>query len=163
CSKGICLSRCGAPQGAASGNGRLLLVGCAKRRSTPLDFAKIERTELKGTPGALVKPGGGALALPLAPRSGEKERSRGRRKAGTGARLLLRPARRSWTVRAAHAGDDSQRRSKRAVMGRLNAIFIAFCMVLIAASAGIVAWLAASFTGMEATVLAIAVMTALVL
>jgi len=48
-------------------------------------------------------------------------------------------------------------------MGRLNAIFIAFCMVLIAASAGIVSWLAASFTGMEATVLAIAVMTALVL
>src|SRR6478609_6894093 len=48
-------------------------------------------------------------------------------------------------------------------MGRLNAIFTAFCMVLIAASAGIVSWLAASFTGMEATVLAIAVMTALVL
>jgi cyclic-di-GMP phosphodiesterase TipF (flagellum assembly factor) len=48
-------------------------------------------------------------------------------------------------------------------MGRLNAIFIAFCMVLIAASAGIVSWLAASFTGMEATVLAVAVMTALVL
>jgi len=48
-------------------------------------------------------------------------------------------------------------------MGRLNAVFIAFCMVLIAASAGIVSWLAASFTGMEATVLAIAVMTALVL
>ena len=48
-------------------------------------------------------------------------------------------------------------------MGRLNAIFIAFCMVLIAASAGIVSWLAVSFTGMEATVLAVAVMTALVL
>jgi len=48
-------------------------------------------------------------------------------------------------------------------MGRLNAIFIAFCMVLIAASAGIVSWLALSFTGMEATVLAVAVMTALVL
>jgi cyclic-di-GMP phosphodiesterase TipF (flagellum assembly factor) len=48
-------------------------------------------------------------------------------------------------------------------MGRLNAAFIAFCMVLIAASAGIVSWLAASFTGMEATVLAVAVMTALVL
>ena len=48
-------------------------------------------------------------------------------------------------------------------MGRLNAVFIAFCMVLIAASAGIVSWLAASFSGMEATVLAIAVMTALVL
>src|SRR5436190_724849 len=48
-------------------------------------------------------------------------------------------------------------------MGRLNAIFTAFCMVLIAASAGIVSWLAVSFTGMEATVLAIAVMTALVL
>src|SRR5436305_5755347 len=48
-------------------------------------------------------------------------------------------------------------------MGRLNAIFTAFCMVLIAASAGIVSWLAVSFTGMEATVLAVAVMTALVL
>ena len=48
-------------------------------------------------------------------------------------------------------------------MGRLNAIFIAFCMVLIAASAGIVSWLALSFTGMEATVLAVAVITALVL
>jgi len=48
-------------------------------------------------------------------------------------------------------------------MGRLNAVFIAFCMVLIAASAGIVSWLAASFSGMEATVLAVAVMTALVL
>src|SRR6476619_5244563 len=48
-------------------------------------------------------------------------------------------------------------------MGRLNAIFIAFCMVLIAASAGIVSWLAAGFTGMEATVLGVAVMTALVL
>jgi cyclic-di-GMP phosphodiesterase TipF (flagellum assembly factor) len=48
-------------------------------------------------------------------------------------------------------------------MGRLNAIFIAFCMVLIAASAAIVSWLAVSFTGMEATVLGVAVMTALVL
>ena len=48
-------------------------------------------------------------------------------------------------------------------MGRLNAIFIAFCMVLIAASAGIVSWLAFSFTGMEASVLAVAVMTAQVL
>src|SRR5262245_5495448 len=48
-------------------------------------------------------------------------------------------------------------------MGRLNAVFIAFCMVLIAASAGVVSWLAFSFTGMEASVLAVAVMTAQVL
>ncbi len=49
------------------------------------------------------------------------------------------------------------------VMGRLSAIFIAFCMLLIAASAGIVSWLVAGFTGMEATVLAVAVATALVM
>src|SRR5947208_8818835 len=48
-------------------------------------------------------------------------------------------------------------------MGRLNAIFIAFCMLLIAAAAGIVGWLTVGFTGMEATVLGVAVMTALVL
>ncbi len=48
-------------------------------------------------------------------------------------------------------------------MGRLNAFLIAFCMALIAAAAGIVSWLAFSFTGMEATVLGVAVMTALVL
>jgi len=48
-------------------------------------------------------------------------------------------------------------------MGRLSAVFIAFCMMLIAASAGILGWLVAGFTGLEASVLAIAVMTALVL
>jgi cyclic-di-GMP phosphodiesterase TipF (flagellum assembly factor) len=48
-------------------------------------------------------------------------------------------------------------------MGRMSAIFIAFCMLLIAASAGIVSWLVAGFTGMEATVLAVAVATALVM
>ena len=48
-------------------------------------------------------------------------------------------------------------------MGRLSAIFIAFCMVLIAGSVGVVAWLSFGFTGMEATVLAIAVLTALVM
>ena len=48
-------------------------------------------------------------------------------------------------------------------MGRLNAIFIAFCMVLIAGSVGIVSYLSFGFTGMEATVLAVAVMTALVM
>ena len=48
-------------------------------------------------------------------------------------------------------------------MGRLSAVFIAFCMLLIAASAGIVAWLSLGFTGMEATVTAVAVLTALVM
>src|SRR5215207_92437 len=48
-------------------------------------------------------------------------------------------------------------------MGRLGAIFIAFCMVLIAASVGVVAYLSFGFTGMEATVVAVAVMTALVM
>jgi cyclic-di-GMP phosphodiesterase TipF (flagellum assembly factor) len=48
-------------------------------------------------------------------------------------------------------------------MGRLSAVFIAFCMVLIAGSVGIVAYLSFAFTGMEATVLTIAVMTALVM
>src|ERR1043165_5624021 len=48
-------------------------------------------------------------------------------------------------------------------MGRLSAIFIAFCMVLIAASAGIVTYLSFAFTGMEATVTAVAVLTALVM
>jgi cyclic-di-GMP phosphodiesterase, flagellum assembly factor TipF len=48
-------------------------------------------------------------------------------------------------------------------MGRLGAIFIAFCMVLIAASVGVVAYLSFGFTGMEATVVVIAVMTALVM
>src|SRR5215475_4193609 len=46
-------------------------------------------------------------------------------------------------------------------MGRVSAIFIAFCMALIAAA--IVSWLAVGFTGMEASVLGVAVMTALVL
>ena len=48
-------------------------------------------------------------------------------------------------------------------MGRLSAVFIAFCMMLIAASAGIVTYLSFGFTGMEATVTAIAAMTALVM
>jgi cyclic-di-GMP phosphodiesterase TipF (flagellum assembly factor) len=48
-------------------------------------------------------------------------------------------------------------------MGRLSAIFVAFCMVLIAASAGIVTYLSFAFTGMEATVTAVAVLTALVM
>ena len=47
-------------------------------------------------------------------------------------------------------------------MGRLSAVFIAFCMMLVAASAGIVTYLSFGFTGMEATVVAIAGMTALV-
>jgi cyclic-di-GMP phosphodiesterase, flagellum assembly factor TipF len=48
-------------------------------------------------------------------------------------------------------------------MGRVGAVFIAFCMALVAAAAGIVSWLAVGFTGMEASVLGVAVMTALVL
>jgi cyclic-di-GMP phosphodiesterase TipF (flagellum assembly factor) len=48
-------------------------------------------------------------------------------------------------------------------MGRLSAIFIAFCMLLIAASAGIVTYLSLAFSGMEATVTAVAVLTALVM
>ena len=48
-------------------------------------------------------------------------------------------------------------------MGRLSAIFIAFCMVLIAASAGAVTYLSFGFTGMEASVVAIATLTALVM
>src|SRR5436305_2089992 len=48
-------------------------------------------------------------------------------------------------------------------MGRVSAFLVAFCMALIAAAAGIVSWLVFSFTGMEASVLGVAVMTALVL
>jgi cyclic-di-GMP phosphodiesterase TipF (flagellum assembly factor) len=48
-------------------------------------------------------------------------------------------------------------------MGRLSAIFIAFCMVLIAASVGIVLYLSFAFTGMEAAVVTVAVLTALVM
>ena len=48
-------------------------------------------------------------------------------------------------------------------MGRLSATFIAFCMVLIAGSAGIVTYLSFGFTGMEASVAGIAVLTALVM
>jgi cyclic-di-GMP phosphodiesterase TipF (flagellum assembly factor) len=48
-------------------------------------------------------------------------------------------------------------------MGRLSAIFIAFCMVLIAISIGIVTYLSFGFTGMEASVIATAVLTALVM
>src|SRR5882762_9438000 len=46
-------------------------------------------------------------------------------------------------------------------MGRLSAIFVTFCMALIAASVGIVAYLSFGFSGMEAIVIAIAAMTAL--
>ena len=45
----------------------------------------------------------------------------------------------------------------------MSAIFIAFCMVLIAGSAGVVAWLSFGFSGMEASVVTIAVATALVM
>jgi cyclic-di-GMP phosphodiesterase TipF (flagellum assembly factor) len=48
-------------------------------------------------------------------------------------------------------------------MGRLSAVFIAFCMLLIAGSVGVVAYLSLGFTGMEATVVAVAIMTALVM
>jgi cyclic-di-GMP phosphodiesterase, flagellum assembly factor TipF len=48
-------------------------------------------------------------------------------------------------------------------MGRLSAIFIAVCMVLVAASIGAVAFLSFGFTGMEASVVTIAVLTALVM
>ena len=47
-------------------------------------------------------------------------------------------------------------------MGRLSAIFFAFCMALIAGSAGVVAYLSFAFTGVEAAVIATALMTALV-
>src|SRR5205814_5809844 len=47
------------------------------------------------------------------------------------------------------------------IMGRLSAIFVTFCMALIAGSVGIVAYLSFGFTGMEAFVVAIAAMTAL--
>src|SRR5204863_3542019 len=53
--------------------------------------------------------------------------------------------------------------SQEVVMGRLSAIFIAFCMVLIAASAGAVSFLSLGFTGMEASVVAIAMLTGLVM
>jgi len=48
-------------------------------------------------------------------------------------------------------------------MGRLSAIFIAFCMVMIAGSVGVMTWLSFGFTGMEACVVTIAVLTALVM
>ena len=48
-------------------------------------------------------------------------------------------------------------------MGRLSAIFIAVCMLLVAASVGAVLFLAFAFSGMEATVVGVAVMTALVM
>jgi len=46
-------------------------------------------------------------------------------------------------------------------MGRLSAIFVAICMALIAGSIGVVAYLWFNFTGMEASVVAIAALTAL--
>lgn len=48
-------------------------------------------------------------------------------------------------------------------MGRLSAVFIAFCMLLIAGSAGVVTYLSLGFTGMEATVITVAVLTGLVM
>src|SRR6185295_16838263 len=48
-------------------------------------------------------------------------------------------------------------------MGRLSAVFIVFCMLLIAASVGLVTYLSFGFSGVEAAVIAIAVMTALVM
>jgi cyclic-di-GMP phosphodiesterase TipF (flagellum assembly factor) len=48
-------------------------------------------------------------------------------------------------------------------MGRMSAAFIAVCMVLIAASVGAVTYLAFAFTGLEAAVVAIATLTALVM
>ena len=48
-------------------------------------------------------------------------------------------------------------------MGRLSAVIFAFCMALIAASVGAIAYLSFAFSGVEAAVIAIAVMTALVL
>ena len=48
-------------------------------------------------------------------------------------------------------------------MGRLSAVFIAFCMLLIAASVGIVFYLSFGFSGVEAAVISVAVMTALVM
>lgn len=48
-------------------------------------------------------------------------------------------------------------------MGRLSATFVAFCMMVIAGSTGIVSYLTFGFTGMEAAVVGVAVMTALVM
>jgi cyclic-di-GMP phosphodiesterase TipF (flagellum assembly factor) len=48
-------------------------------------------------------------------------------------------------------------------MGRLSAVFIAFCMVMIAGSVGVVTYLSFAFTGMEASVVTVAVLTALVM
>jgi cyclic-di-GMP phosphodiesterase, flagellum assembly factor TipF len=48
-------------------------------------------------------------------------------------------------------------------MGRISAIFIAVCMVLVAASIGAVLFLSFAFSGMEATVVAVAAMTAMVM
>ena len=48
-------------------------------------------------------------------------------------------------------------------MGRLSAVFIAVCMLLVAASVGVVTYLSFGFSGVEASVIAIAVMTALVM
>ncbi|HMK81900.1 MAG TPA: EAL domain-containing protein [Xanthobacteraceae bacterium] len=47
-------------------------------------------------------------------------------------------------------------------MGRLSAVLFVFCMALIAGSVGAIAYLSFAFTGGEAAVVAIAVMTALV-
>ena len=48
-------------------------------------------------------------------------------------------------------------------MGRLSAVFVAFCMLLIATSVGLVTYLSFGFSGVEAAVIAIAVVTALVM
>src|SRR6185436_11718116 len=46
---------------------------------------------------------------------------------------------------------------------RLSAVFIAVCMLLVALSVGVVFYLSFGFSGVEASVIAIAVMTALVM
>src|SRR3954468_6983830 len=48
-------------------------------------------------------------------------------------------------------------------MGRVGGVFIAFCMVLIASSLAAVSYLSLGFTGMEACVVTVAVLTALVM
>src|SRR5262249_39281405 len=53
------------------------------------------------------------------------------------------------------------RRSLRTLTMRLGAAFIAVCMVLIAASLGAILYLSAGFSGTEASVVAIAILTVL--
>jgi cyclic-di-GMP phosphodiesterase TipF (flagellum assembly factor) len=63
----------------------------------------------------------------------------------------------------ANCRDCGQKPATGSDMGRLSAVFIAVCMVLVAASIGAVAFLSFGFTGMEASVVTIAVLTALVM